>query len=51
MKLTKQSAHLRLAEVYAQILHNITLDAEAMLGEYERPDNTEFAPSPEFSAL
>jgi hypothetical protein len=24
------------------MLYNITLDAESLLGEYERPDNTDF---------
>lgn len=34
-----------LAEVHAQMLHNVTLDAEVMLGEYLRPDNVDFSGS------
>lgn len=37
-----QSRQLKLAEVHAQMLHNVTLDAEVMLGEYNRPDNIDF---------
>lgn len=32
----------RLAEVHAQMLYNVSVDAEVMLGEYTRPDNIDF---------
>lgn len=38
----KFSTHLKLAEVHAQMLYNVTLEAEVMLGEYLRPDNIDF---------
>ncbi|GMK57272.1 hypothetical protein CspeluHIS016_0401060 [Cutaneotrichosporon spelunceum] len=35
---------LRLNDVYYQMMFNVSMDQEVMLGEYRRPDNTDFDP-------
>ncbi|BEJ14876.1 hypothetical protein CspHIS471_0406430 [Cutaneotrichosporon sp. HIS471] len=35
---------LKLNDVYYQMMFNVSMDQEVMLGEYRRPDNTDFDP-------